>query len=152
MKDIDIKLSNGEIIKFNPTNDTPFFSAFVEKFLKPLYESSNDWNLTLMESLNETERVSVIYNLMKRNEMNAKLLNIIDKHLARDIAELTGTDQIEIIFEGLEDYVGEIMKTVNEGASQEEIRLQLSAIVENLNLFEISELMIYFARKCSGNE
>lgn len=145
VQQIPIKLGNGVTLYLNLEDSNPFFAQFIEKFLKPLYLKSNDWNASIKEAINECERISVLYNL-KRGDLISSLLSNIEGRLARDIAELTGVDKIEIIFEGIEDYVSDITKAVQAGTSQEEIRMRVSSLVQNLNLFEISELLIFFAK------
>jgi hypothetical protein len=148
-KEINVKLSNGEIIPLNSEDPKEFFSAFVDRYLKPYYLKKNDWHSTLNESVSELDRICIQYRLA-RNDMIQEFLKTVEGRLARDISDLTGVDKIEILFENIDDYVKDISKTVREGKSQEEMRLKVSSIVEHLNLFELSELLIHFAKnmKC----
>lgn len=75
------------------------------------------------------------------------MLKHLESRLHKDIAELKDVDRIEILFESIDDYVESIQKFVKEDASPEEMRLNVSELVENLNLFELSELLIHFAKK-----
>jgi hypothetical protein len=144
-KEIAVKLSNGVNLSLNLADPKDFYSNFVDKFLKPYYLQKNDWNSTIKVSINEIDRISIFHQI-SRNELISGLLNAIETRLARDISDLVGVDKIEILFENIEDYVSDIKKMVGEGKTQEEIRMQVSKLVEKLNLFEISELIIYYAR------
>ena len=135
----------GEIeIPLDPENREEFIDEFIDVYLKPYYKDTNDWNKTLTSSLYEIERICAV-NRLSRGEFIGQFLSVVEDRLAKDISEMSGVDKIEIIFEGLEDYVKDIQTFVKEGGSQEEIRLNVSRLVENLNLFEISELLIHFA-------
>jgi len=141
----NIKLSNGVELELDPEDLNKNFSMFIDKFLIPYFKETNDWNKTIISSITEIERISSIFNLSK-GEIISKFLKNIESRLPADIAELTGLDKIEILFENIEDYVEGMVTIVSSGESQEEIRLKIAKLVENLNLFEISELFIHFAR------
>ena len=138
------KLSNGSELELDTEDPDKFINTFIDVFLKPLYKKSNDWNETLMKSIDEVERICTINRLSRVNYIH-QLLNAVEERLPKDISQLSGVDKIEIIFEGLEDYVKDIQDLVKKNLSQEEKRLKVSALVENLNLFEITELLIHFA-------
>ena len=141
----NIKLSNGVNLELDPDDLDKNFSMFVDKFLIPFFKETNDWNKTILSSISEIERISSIFHLSK-GEIISKFLKNIESRLPADIAELTGLDKIEILFENIDDYVETMVNIVSSDESQEEIRLKIAKLVENLNLFEISELFIYFAR------
>jgi hypothetical protein len=145
-----IKLTNGMTLTLDPDDTQNFFSEFVDQFLKPFYKESNDWNKTIKLSIMEIERISSMYHLSRR-DLIANLLKIVERRLAKDISELKGVDKIEILFENIDDLVDDVREAVNKGGSQEEIRLRVAKIVENLNLFEICELLINFSRKVHEN-
>lgn len=147
--EINVNFSTGITLTLNPIQPDSFINAVIEKFIKPQYQKSNDWNKTLKDALNELDRICVVHNL-KRVDLESAFLHAIEGRLAKDLAEITGVDKIEIIFEGLEDYVTDIIKVVQSGASQEETRMKVSFLAENLNLFEVSELLIYFAKQKLG--
>ena len=48
--------------------------------------------------------------------------------------------------EALDDYVSRIDELISTEDSKEHIRLHIAQLVENLNLFEISELLLYYAK------
>jgi hypothetical protein len=140
-----IKLSNGEEITLDLTNKKQFYGEFVDKFLKPLYKETNDWLKTVNSCISEVESISILFHL-KKGEIITELLHEIDERLAKDISELKGLDKIEILFENIDDYVEQIAQLVGEEKPTEETRLNVSKLVENLNLFEIAELLIHFAK------
>ncbi len=141
----NITLSNGVEIELDPEDLNKNFSIFIDKFLIPYFKETNDWNKTIISSLSEIERISSKFDVSK-GEIISKFLKNIESRLPTDIAELTGLDNIEILFENIDDYVETMVTIVSSGESQEEIRLKIAKLVENLNLFEISELFIHFAR------
>lgn len=143
---ITVKLSNGSELAIDPTQKDKAYSDFIDIFLKPFYQKSNDWNATIRESIKEIERISSILR-MSKGELISELFANIDGRLSKDIAELRGTDKIEILFESLDDYIQNILQIVKGEGTQEEKRLSVSNLVESLNLFEISELLITFAKK-----
>ena len=139
-----IILSNGvELMLGDDINEN--FSRFIDKFLIPYFKETNDWNKTIISSISEIERISSIFHLSK-GEIISKFLKNIESRLPADIAELTGLDKIEILFENIDDYVESMVTIVSSDESQEDVRLKIAKLVENLNLFEISELFIHFAR------
>ena len=140
-----IILSNGVEVDLDPEDLNKNFSMFIDKFLIPYFKETNDWNKTIISSISEIERISSKFNISK-GEIISKFLKNIESRLPTDIAELTGLDKIEILFENIDDYVESMVEIVSSGESQEEIRLKIAKLVENLNLFEISELFIHFAR------
>ena len=141
----NITLSNGAEISLDSDDMDKNFSLFIDKFLIPYFKETNDWNKTIKFSITEIERVSSIFHLSK-GEIISKFLKNIESRLPSDIAELTGLDKIEILFENIDDYVESMITIVSSDESQEEVRLKIAKLVENLNLFEISELFLYFAK------
>ena len=141
----NVTLSNGVELTLVPDDLNKNFSMFIDKFLIPYFKETNDWNKTVKTSISEIERISSVFHLSK-GEIISKFLKNIESRLPADIAELTGLDKIEILFENIDDYVESMVAIVSSDESQEEVRLKIAKLVENLNLFEISELFIYFAR------
>ena len=142
----EVTLSNGAKILLDPTDRDKSLDLFVEHFLKPFYMQTNDWAETIHQSIKELEHVAYVFHY-PRTELIRDFLRVIEGRLAIDIAGLTGTDKIEILFESVEDYIGNIVEIVKTGESQEETRIKIAKLVENLNSFEICELLIHFARK-----
>ncbi|UYP48193.1 hypothetical protein NEF87_004478 [Candidatus Lokiarchaeum ossiferum] len=142
-----LTLSNGAKLKLDPNNHEQAYNDFIDLFFKPGYIKSNDITKTISASIKEVERISSIFNLSK-GEVITSLLQTIERRLPKDIAELTGeVDKIEILFENMDDYQMQILDLIKENNSPEKIRLEVSQLVENLNLFEISELLIHLAKK-----
>ncbi|QEE16232.1 hypothetical protein DSAG12_02062 [Promethearchaeum syntrophicum] len=142
---LNITLSNGVELELDPEDLNKNFSMFIDKFLIPYFKESNDWNKTIISSISEIERISSKFDVSK-GEIISKFLKNIESRLPTDIAELTGLDKIEILFENIDDYVESMVNIVSSGDSQEDIRLKIAKLVENLNLFELSELFIHFAK------
>lgn len=142
---LNITLSNGVELELDPEDLNKNFSMFIDKFLIPYFKESNDWNKTIISSISEIERISSKFDVSK-GEIISKFLKNIESRLPTDIAELTGLDKIEILFENIDDYVETMVNIVSSGDSQEDIRLKIAKLVENLNLFELSELFIHFAK------
>ena len=143
---MNVKLTNGTTIALDPENVEKFLGEFIDVFLKPLYLQNNDWNKAIKTSIMEIERISSIYHISKGQSID-NMLKMIDTRLAKDISELPGVDKIEILFENIEDIVEDIHTAIKMSSSQEEARLTVAKLAENLNLFEISELLIHFAKK-----
>ncbi|WP_457557572.1 hypothetical protein [Candidatus Harpocratesius sp.] len=142
----EVELSNGAKIFVDSKDLGRCYQEFIDKFIKPYYKESNDWNKTLQDSIKEIERISSVLQVSKK-EVIEGLLKHLESRLHKDIAELKDVDRIEILFESIDDYVESIQNFVKEDASPEEMRLNVSELVENLNLFELSELLIHFAKK-----
>ena len=142
----EVTLSNGAKLLLDPNDRDKSFDLFVEHFLKPFYLQTNDWAETIRQSIKELEHVAFIFHY-PRTELIRDFLHVIEGRLAIDIAGLTGTDKIEILFESVEDYIANIIEIVKTGESQEDTRLKIATLVEGLNSFEICELLIHFARK-----
>ncbi len=140
-----VSLSNGVHIPWDPQNMDIMFEEFIKLFLKPYYEHTNDWNNTLHVSIKEIEYLATIVH-RPRDELIRGLLKKIETHLPLDIAELRGTDKIEILFLNIDDYVVDILKVIQEGQGQEATRQGVAQIVQDLNLFELSELIIHLAK------
>ncbi len=146
-KNYNVTLSNGAKLQIDPEHQDQAYEDFIDIFFKPVYVKTNDINQTIHSSIKEVERISSILNL-SRGEVINSLLKTIERRLPKDIAELTGdVDKIEILFENVDDYVVQIVDLMQDQDSQEKIRLDVSQLVENLNLFEISELIIHLVKK-----
>ncbi|MHA1519486.1 MAG: hypothetical protein ACTSVZ_10115 [Promethearchaeota archaeon] len=142
----EIDMSNGVKLSIDSTDLDKTYKDFIDLFIKPYYQQTNDWNKTLQISIKEIERISSVLQISK-NEVIQDFLKHLETQLPTEIAELKGVNKIEILFESVDDYVQNISEIVKEGSSQADIRMKISALVENLNLFEIAELLIQFAKK-----
>ncbi|MHA1720211.1 MAG: hypothetical protein ACTSWX_15255 [Promethearchaeota archaeon] len=142
---INVKLSNGIEISLDPDDINKNYSIFIDKFLIPYFKDTNDWNKTIKTSINEIERLSSMFQL-SRGEVISGFLKTLENRLPLDIAELAGVDKIEILFENIDDYVQNIKEIISANEPQEEIQIKVAKLVENLNLFEIAELLVLFAK------
>jgi hypothetical protein len=83
--------------------------------------------------------------------LNAKLklglLNQVEKHLDKDIEELTGVAKIEILFLNMDDYVGDIKKLITSGADKQQLRTDMANLIYPLTLFELGELFIFLGKR-----
>jgi hypothetical protein len=147
MNDIQkMRLPNGTELILDKEELESTFDEVIEKFVMPFYQETNDWSKTLHLSIIEIEKISTLLNLSK-GKIIGKFLKQIEVRLDRDFSYLPGTDKIEILFEALDDYVQTLATLIKDEGSKEDIRLKIASVVENLNLFEISELILYYAKK-----
>ena len=137
---------NGAIIELDQSDLDRTFDEIISKYVKHYYQESNDWNKTLQSSISELEVISQLLNISKGRVIEL-FLQRIEERLNKDFEDLKGTDKIEILFEALDDYVENLSKIIQNHGTKEEIRLKIAKLVENLNLFEISELLLHYARK-----
>ena len=142
----EIDLSNGVKMSIDSANLDKTYKDFIDLFIKPYYQQTNDWNKTLQTSIKEIERISSVLQISK-NEVIQDFLKRLEFRLADEIGELKGVDKIDILFESVDDYVESIKEIVHDGSSPAEIRTKVSGLIENLNLFELAELLIQFAKK-----
>ena len=147
MEKSEFTLSNGNSLLIYPDHPEKSISHFIDQYLKPYYQKTNNWIETLHKSITEIERISSYFRL-KRGSLNNQLLTEIENRLPSDIADLKGLDKIEILFEDVDDYIQNIQDFVKSSDSEEKIRLKVSTLIEQLNLYELSELLIHFAKKC----
>ena len=140
-----IKLSTGIEIEFDKDAPKTLFEVMISDILIPKYKENKDWNLTLNIILEEMNRLIMEYDLKPKLKLG--LLNDIEEHLDKDIAELTGVDKIEILFINMEDYVEDIKTLILAGETKEELRLKMARLIQPLTLFELSELFIFLGKR-----
>ncbi len=140
-----IKLSAGTEIEFDEEAPITLYEVMISEILIPRYKENADWNLTLNIVIEEMNRLITEYGL--KPELKLELLNQIEKHLDKDIEELTGVAKIEILFINLEDYIEEIEKLVSAGLDKPEFRHQMVRLIQPLTLFEIGELFIFLGKR-----
>ena len=141
----NIKLSSGIEIEFDKEAPKTLFEVIISDILIPKYKENKDWNLTLNIILEEMNRLILEYDLKPKLKLG--LLNDIEEHLDKDIAELTGVDKIEILFINMEDYVEDIKTLILAGETKEELRLKMARLIQPLTLFELSELFIFLGKR-----
>ena len=140
-----IKLSSGIEVEFDEEAPTTLFEIMISEILIPRYKENKDWNLTLNIILEEMNRLISKYKLNPKLKLG--LLNQIEKHLDKDIEELTGTDKIEILFLNMDDYVEDIKKLITSGKDKQELRHDMAKLIYPLTLFELGELFIYLGKE-----
>lgn len=140
-----IQLRTGAEVDFDKKAPNTLFEMIISDILIPKYKENADWNLSLNIIIEEMN------HLIKKYDLNPKLkiglLNDVEKHLDKDIEELTGVDKIEILFLGMDDYVEDIKKLILSGKDKEELRTSMAQMIMPLTIFELSELFIYLGKR-----
>ena len=140
-----IKLSTGTEVDFDEKAPTTLFEIIISEILIPKYKENADWNLSLNIIIEEMNKLIIKYNLSPKLKLG--LLNNVEKHLDKDIEELTGVDKIEILFLNMDDYVEDIRTLILAGKDKEELRTDMANLVMPLTLFELAELFIYLGKR-----
>ncbi len=140
-----INLSTGTEVEFDESAPITLYEILISEILIPRYKENADWNLTLNIVIEEMNRLITEYGL--KPALKLELLNQIEKHLDKDIEELTGVAKIEILFTNMEDYLIEIEKLVSAGLDKNEFRHQMAKMIQPLTLFELAELFIFIGKK-----
>ncbi|MFX0186707.1 MAG: hypothetical protein ACFE8A_03120 [Candidatus Hodarchaeota archaeon] len=141
----NINLSTGLELEFDEQAPRTLFEVIISEILIPKYKENKDWNLTLNIVIEEMNRLIVEYDLEPKLKLG--LLNQIEKHLDKDIEELTGVAKIEILFINMEDYIEDIEKLIIAGLKKAELRHQMARLVQPLTLFELGELFIFLGKR-----
>lgn len=140
-----IKLTTGLEIEYDKDAPKTLYEVMISDILIPKYKENKDWNLTLNIILEEMNRLIKEYDLKPKRKL--ELLNSIEEHLDKDIAELTGVDKIEILFINMEDYLEDLKALILAGETKEELRLKMARLIQPLTLFELSELFIFLGKR-----
>lgn len=140
-----IKLSTGTEVDFDVKAPTTLFEIIISEILIPKYKENADWNLSLNIIIEEMNKLIIKYDLSPKLKLG--LLNDVEKHLDKDIEELTGVDKIEILFLNMDDYVEDIRTLILSGRDKEELRTDMANLVMPLTLFELAELFIYLGKR-----
>jgi hypothetical protein len=141
----NIELSNGALIEFDEQDPFNLFEAIINDILIPRYKDKTDWNLSLNIILEEINRIISKYQLSPKLKLG--LLNQVEKHLDKDIQELTGVDKIEILFLNLDDYLEDIKNLIISGLDKHELRTSMANLIYPLTIFELGELFIFLGKK-----
>ena len=106
-----INLTNGIEIEFDEKDPIPLFEIIIKDILIPKYKDNKDWNLSLNIIIEEMNQLIKKYQLDPKLKLG--LLNQVEKHLDKEIEQLTGTAKIEILFMNMDDkkFVLESQKT-----------------------------------------
>ncbi|MBA7631791.1 hypothetical protein ES703_39326 [subsurface metagenome] len=140
-----IKLSTDTEVDFDEKAPTTLFEIIISEILIPKYKENADWNLSLNIIIEEMNKLIIKYDLSPKLKLG--LLNDVEKHLDKDIEELTGVDKIEILFLNMDDYVEDIRTLILSGRDKEELRTDMANMVMPLTLFELAELFIYLGKR-----
>jgi hypothetical protein len=142
---MNVKLSAGMEVDFDEKEPTPLFEMIISEILIPRYKDNKDWNLSLNIIIEEMNRLIKSYELDPKLKLG--LLNQVEKHLDKDIEQLTGTAKIEILFLNMDDYVEDIKKLITAGTDKQTLRNDMARLVYPLTLFELAELFIYLGKR-----
>jgi len=141
----EVKLRNGVEVEFDEQEPTTLFESIISEVLIPKYKDNKDWNLTINIILEEINEIISKYELDPKLKLG--LLNQVEKHLDKEIQELTGTDKIEILFLNMDDYVEDIEKLIISGKDKQELRNDMANLIFPLTVFELGELFIYLGKR-----
>ena len=141
----EIKLRNGFEVSFEESDPTTLYESIISEVLIPKYKDNKDWNLTINIILEEINELISQYELDPKLKLG--LLNQVEKHLDKEIQELTGTDKIEILFLNMEDYIEDIEKLIISGKDKQELRTDMANLIFPLTVFELGELFIFLGKR-----
>lgn len=138
-------------MQFDVANPQKLFRIIVDKILIPFYTETNDWKESIRKAINELDYVQKRYSLPKGINYRDLLLYEIEAQLGSKIAEIKGTDKIEILFLNMDDYITEINDIIKVPADDHESKMKrlhtLGDLLASLNTFEIAELLNYYIEK-----
>jgi len=140
-----LKLSTDLEIEFDDKAPETLYEIIISDILIPRYKENADWNLSLNIILEEMNRLISKYELSPKTKL--ELLNQVEKHLDKDIEELTGVAKIEILFLNMDDYVEDIEKLITSGADKQQIREDMAKLIFPLTIFELGELFLFIGRR-----
>ena len=140
-----LKLSTDIEIEFDEKAPITLYEIIISDILIPRYKENADWNLSLNIILEEMNRLISKYELSPK--LKLELLNQVEKHLDKDIEELTGVAKIEILFLNMDDYVEDIKKLIISGADKAQLREDMAKLVFPLTIFELGELFIFLGKR-----
>lgn len=141
----EVKLRNGIEVDFDEQEPITLFESIISEVLIPKYKENKDWNLTINIILEEINELISKYELDPKLKLG--LLNQVEKHLDKEIQELTGTDKIEILFLNMDDYVEDIEKLIISGKDKQELRNDMANLIFPLTVFELGELFIFLGKR-----
>ncbi len=145
-----VKISTGTELEFDAKEPKNLYETIISEVLIPQYKENADWHLTLKIVIDEMNRLIKYCDLPVKYKLG--LLNEIEKHLDKEISELTGVDKIEILFLDMDDYVEDIKKLITSDFSQVDERLDMANLLKPLTTFEIVELFIYLGKRAFEKE
>jgi len=142
---MEIKLRNGVEVEFDEKAPITLYETIISEVLIPKYKDNKDWNLTINIILEEINQLISKYELDPKLKIG--LLNQVEKHLDKEIQELTGCDKIEILFLNMDDFVEDIEKLIISGKDKQELRNDMANLIFPLTVFELGELFIYLGKR-----
>jgi len=142
---MEIKLRNGLKVEFDEKAPITLYETIISEVLIPKYKDNKDWNLTINIILEEINELISKYQLDPKLKIG--LLNQVEKHLDKEIQELTGCDKIEILFLNMDDFVEDIEKLIISGKDKQELRNDMANLIFPLTVFELGELFIYLGKR-----
>ncbi|MHA1731071.1 MAG: hypothetical protein ACTSU5_03970 [Promethearchaeota archaeon] len=145
-----VKFSSGAEAEVSGKVD--LYSSIVRDVLIPEYKENNDWPGAIKLALKELKKVGKQHpEFSLDNKSRFELLDVVHDKLTGEIADLPGTDKIEILFLDLDDYLEEIESIMKSTQTPEEVRLHIASLVRGLTEFELGELVVELARKVDWN-
>lgn len=121
------------------------FEIIISEIFIPKYKETDDFNLSINIVIEEMNVLIQNYDLDPK--LKLEMLNAIERHLDKDIAELSGVAKIEILFMNMDDYVEDIKTLITAGLDKQALRDKMAKLVQPLTLFELGELFIFLGRK-----
>ena len=140
-----IKFMGNKAVEFDEKAPQTLFEIIISDVLIPKYKDNKDWNLTINIILEEINELISKYEL--EPTLKIGLLNQVEKHLDKDIEELTGCDKIEILFMNMDDYVVDIERLIAAGKDKQDLRHDMANLIFPLTVFELGELFIYLGKR-----
>jgi len=145
-----VKISTGTEVEFDEKDPKNLYETIISEVLIAQYKKNADWNLTLKIVIDEMNRLIKYCDLPTSYKLG--ILNEIEKHLDKEISELTGVDKIEILFLDMDDYVEDIEKLITSDFSKVDERFNMANLIKPLTTFEIVELFLYLGKRCFVKE
>ena len=140
-----VKISTGTEVEFDEKDPKNLYEMIISEVLIEQYKKNADWNLTLKIVIDEMNRLIKYCDLPTSYKLG--ILNEIEKHLDKEISELTGVDKIEILFLDMDDYVEDIEKLIRSDLSKVDERFSMANLIKPLTTFEIVELFLYLGKR-----
>lgn len=145
-----VKISTGTEVEFAEKDPKNLYEMIISEVLIEQYKKNADWNLTLKIVIDEMNRLIKYCDLPTSYKLG--ILNEIEKHLDKEISELTGVDKIEILFLDMDDYVEDIEKLISSDLSKVDERFSMANLIKPLTTFEIVELFLYLGKRAFVKE
>lgn len=140
-----VNLSNGTTTEINGKID--LYGTIIREILIPFYQTSNDWPEAIRVGLKELKNVGKNHpDLQVDNRSRQELLDVVHDKLSGEIGDLPGVDKIEILFLDLDDYMEDIQRVIKSHDSPEDLRMNITGLIQGLTEFELGELVVELAK------